>query len=767
MAHRLLPAQHVYLLAGLTAAAGAAVVPAGCGSHGRDDARLLLEPASPSDCDPGGTRVAWGYDDDRDGVLDPSEIDDTLVVCNDEATPLSMAGGAQGGRGGAGGSTSSAPTTGEELGMGPSTAGGPAGSGPRELADGGSARNDNNNAGGTSEGTRGVGGISGLWSAGRVRTGSVPSAGGAARTTSSLRPLLLEPTPVDPGSECALGGTRFRVGLDRDLDGQLATEEVTDEAVVCITAALPTGVALDLTSDTLANRSAYIPPQCYTKTVDDSGKVHNPCYACHTLSPVPNYARDADLQLEYSFATPARNNPWLNLFIDRRVGVAAIGNDEILDYVRHDNYLDGEGRIRIARLLEQVPRGWDRNGDGEWNGYIPDCYFAFDGAGFDRAPDGEPTGWRAFAYAPFPGTFWPTNGSTDDVLIRLGPEYRQDETGNLDLEIYKLNLAIVEALVTRRDVPISPADETHLGVDLDHDGELDTATLVVFDWAPSEGRAMRWVGRARSLQERGQAPLAAGLFPFGTELLHSVRYLDVVDDAVAMARRMKELRYMRKSSWLSYSDLEQAAANEAKEKHDFPDRLRSVLGDVERGVSNGKGWWLQAFIEDARGDLRPQTYEELVACAGCHGGLGVTTDTVFSFPRKVPEDGWVHWTQRGLVGFPEPRRPSGAFEYTFYLQHNGAGDELRSNAEILDRFFDASGELLESEVEALHDDIGRLVLPSSERALLLDKAYRVIVEEQSFVRGRDATVTAQLNVHREVREVQLTGVEQPVSPADD
>ena len=37
---------------------------------------------------------------------------------------------------------------------------------------------------------------------------------------------------------------------------------------------------------------------------------------------------------------------------------------------------------------------------------------------------------------------------------------------------------------------------------------------------------------------------------------------------------------------------------------------------------------------------------------------------------------------------------------------------------------------------------------SPARALTLDKAYRAIVVEQSFVHGRDATVTPAVNVHR-------------------
>jgi hypothetical protein len=34
----------------------------------------------------------------------------------------------------------------------------------------------------------------------------------------------------------------------------------------------------------LANRFAYIPPQCYTMTRGEGGRASNPCYACHVRS---------------------------------------------------------------------------------------------------------------------------------------------------------------------------------------------------------------------------------------------------------------------------------------------------------------------------------------------------------------------------------------------------------------------------------------------------------------------------------------------------
>lgn len=530
--------------------------------------------------------------------------------------------------------------------------------------------------------------------------------------------------------------------------------------------ALP-AAALDLGDTVLGNPTAYIPPQCYTKTLDAGGQAHNPCQTCHVRSRAPHYGNDQDLQTEYSFPGPALTNPWTNLFVDRSAAVAAVAPEEILSYVRQDNYRDAEGRVILAERLDPPPADWDVNGDGRWNGYVPDAGFAFDDEGFDHTPDGAMTGWRAFAYQPLPGTFWPTNGSTDDVLIRLPAAYREATDGTPDRAIYKLNLATVEALIKRADVAIERTDEAALGVDLDRDGKLGTATRIAFHWAPKEGRDMAWLGLAGSLP-RSQTPLAAGLYPLGTEFLHSVRYLDPTGDGIAMAPRIKELRYMRKTRWLSYFDRMDGALAEAKERHDFPDRIALFFGDAEAGITNGTGWRLQGFIEDAAGDLRPQSFEETVFCMGCHGGVGATGDDTFAFPRKLGADqfqgGWYHWTQSGLYGVPDLLRADGRGEYAHYLRSNGAGDEFRGNAELINAWLDAQGELTPEAAQGFAHDIGQLLYPSKERALDLNAAYREIVREQSFVKGRDATIVPQTNVWRAVEQGQPTGIDVPETP---
>lgn len=518
----------------------------------------------------------------------------------------------------------------------------------------------------------------------------------------------------------------------------------------------------------LVNPAAYIPSQCYTKTEDTQGKVHNPCYSCHIPSTTPNYLDDGDLQLAYSFPEPALENRWSNLFKDRSEQFARISDDAILTYVRQDNYLNADGSIRIAERLGKVPAAWDADNNGQWDGYVPDLYMQFDQEGFDHDLTGAYTGWRAFAYYPFLGTFWPTNGSTDDVLIRLSAPFREKESGAFDIVVYKTNLAIVEAMITRRDVAIEATDEQAMGVDLDKDGSLGEAVLVKYDWAPKEGRDMSYVGRARLLQSEGVLHLAAGLFPEGTEFIHSVRYIDVDDQGgIRLAKRMKELRYAIKRTWYTYSDLDSMASSEVREADMFPERLRQITGSAEVGLSNGQGWTYQSFIEDAQGDLRPQTYEENVFCIGCHSGVGATTDGNFSFARKLGEDtpqrGWYHWTQHGMEGLDEPVRSDGNPEYAYYLEQNGAGDELRENDEVQAKFFDTSGNLKPEALEQLRQDITYLLYPSKERAIALNKAYKVIVEEQSFIYGRDATVKPATNVHRSVEDGQPTGVITPVA----
>ncbi|WP_457603299.1 hypothetical protein [Nitratifractor sp.] len=519
----------------------------------------------------------------------------------------------------------------------------------------------------------------------------------------------------------------------------------------------------DIRSKTLHHPSAMIPEMCYTRTQDPSGKAHNPCYACHTRGIAPNDIHDEVLQASYDFPAPALRNPYRNDFLDFRPAIAAIDDRTIRNYVNQSNYFDANGSIILARKLRNLPPEWDGNGDGRWEGYIPDCYYRFDKQGLDRRPDGSYTGWTAFAYMPFLGTFWPANGSTDDVLIRL-PGYfaRRVGDGEFNATVYRTNLAILQALIQRRDVPIEPTDEQSLGVDLDKDGRLGVARKIRYDWAPLRGHTMSYVGEAARLLQKGKVHLAAGLYPVGTEFLHSVRYIrSDRPGQIALAPRMKELRYARKRFWLNYAVLHNKTQKERMEADFSPDRLETFDGDLEHGLVTGTGWVYQGFIEDRFGALRPQSYEETLYCMGCHAGIGATTDTTFAFPRKLDgyRHGWYHWSQKDLRQTPERRYHDGTWELTQYLKLNHSGDEFRENDEVLRRFFDADGMLNKAEIEALHRDVTRLLYPSHRRAVMLNKAYRALVQTQRFYDGRSGHAAPLKHIWRELNASQPTGNE--------
>lgn len=524
-----------------------------------------------------------------------------------------------------------------------------------------------------------------------------------------------------------------------------------------------------LLNNTIQNSAAsYIPAQCYTKTQGHNQRIHNPCFSCHTQPVAPNYIEDADFQRLYDFRDTTRKNPYLNLFKDRTQAMHAISDEKMIQYIRQSNYFAENNQLLLAEKLKNLPKEWDVNQDGKWSGYLPDVYFNFDNEGFDIDPQGKETGWRAFAYAPFLGTFWPTNGSTDDVLIRLAKVFRQDNNGDPNREIYRINLAIVESLIKRKHIQIAAVNENQYQVDLNRNGTLDTATQITFQWSPKQKHFMSYVGQAKQLYDKGKLPLAAGLYPLGTEFIHSVRYIDFDENNdVILAKRFKELRYGKKLNWNTYAQLRNADMDELKEADDFPDRLRQIQGNSETGLWNGKGWLYQGFIEDQQGALRPQSYEESLSCVGCHSGLGVTTDSSFAFERKLNfshfQQGWYHWDQKSLKNTPEPRWSDGTYEYAKYLLENQSGNEFRTNTEIQNKFFDKQGKLIPSEAHKVRDNISYLLWPSKERAMQLNKAYQLIVKEQSYIYGRDVHIKPLDEVvWKAIPENETTGIQKVV-----
>jgi hypothetical protein len=591
------------------------------------------------------------------------------------------------------------------------------------------------------------------------------------RKTTGILPIVLV---VDLLFGCSGSTSESMTAAENDQQSN-STEDVDQTlAQNPVASDISFGTLTPITSDRSENPVAYIPPQCYTdpvpNTISDPGSdsiVKNPCYVCHTDSKRPNYLNDTDVQENYNFPDSGLVNHWNNLQKDRSAQVAAISDQSITGYVREDNYLASNGGIILAAKLSSPPPEWDRNNNGLWDGYIPDSYFSFDESGFDVAPNGEYTGWRVFAYYPFPGTFMPTNGSTDDVMIRLPAVFREFNPGEFDKETYKINLAIVESLLKEQDISITAADENRYGVDLNKDGVLAVADKISYDWAPLEHRYMSYVGQAKILLEEGQIHLAARLFPEGTEFLHSVRYLDVSDGKVTMAPRMKELRYSRKNSWRNYDQLRTIVDKEIKERHDFPARTKTVTGDMEAGLNIPQGWTYQGFIEDDTGQLRPQTHEETYFCTGCHGYIGASNDTTLSFTRKFGpaafRAGWYHWLEKDITAVADPQREDGRGEYEYYLEHNPTGNEFRTNQQVYNKFFDANGQKIATAFEKLHNDISYLLMPDTDRALMLNKAYKVVVDEQSFKFGRDAHIAPLYNIHEQVESGQQTGIKEILS----
>ena len=337
---------------------------------------------------------------------------------------------------------------------------------------------------------------------------------------------------------------------------------------------------------TVYNREAIVLPQCYTRTVG----IHNPCYVCHQneIKGRENVMNDGDLQSAYSFSDLGMRNHWKNLFEDRTNRVAKISDAEIVEYTRQDNYSE------LAPRLEQ----------DKFKGWIPDLKNlqlgpnAFDEQGF--AKDGSH--WVAFNYKPFPSTFWPTNGSTDDVMIRLPEIYRTDKQGKYSHDIYRANLAILEANIKgMKEIGCLPIDEKIIGKDLDGDGAFSIVQrLLAVD---------AYVGAADNEY------VDTHLYPEHTEFLHTVRYVGISDNnEITVSTRMKEVRYMRK--WQFYGKEFYARKYQLESFEKEAGNLPGYHYLGQKGLDNGIGWAIQGFIEDRKGRLRANTYEEKLILYG-------------------------------------------------------------------------------------------------------------------------------------------------------
>ncbi len=473
------------------------------------------------------------------------------------------------------------------------------------------------------------------------------------------------------------------------------------------------------------NAESVIPPQCYTKTQG----TNNPCYTCHqsyTNSPDrPNTMNDGYLQGEYQFSDLGTKNHWKNLFIDRSQLIEQISDKEIKQWISQDNYAD---------FVESFSS--NKNWQGEVTAIKNLAYpnKAFDDKGL--AKDGSH--WVAFNYKPFPSTFWPTNGSTGDAMIRLPKAFRE-KSGKFSVDVYFANLALVEMTMKGvQSISTIPVSEHAIGADIDGNSQLTSNVNQI-------NLRTHYLGDAKNIA------LNNLLYPENTEFLHTVRYIGVNDDGtIYNAQRMKEVRYMKKHSFKNKAELASEYYLEAKEKHFENLPQVHLLGD--KGVNSNMGWTLNAYIENAKGELRHQNSQELAFCAGCHKTIGSTLDQTFSFPRKVEgSEGWGYINLAKQQDAPNLGEEQG--EILTYFQRVGGGDEFRQNKEMLQRWFNQDGTVNSQKVSSAQS-VYELITPSSERALKLNKAYLSIVREQSYIFGRDANLTSATNVLQHVDESQ-------------
>ena len=387
------------------------------------------------------------------------------------------------------------------------------------------------------------------------------------------------------------------------------------------------------------NEDPGIPPQCWIET---GYGTQNACQYCHTdyLASVAHgnaYPIGED-QILYSFPTPGLNNIlWQNIIYPERL-YARLSEEGInipdLDdheYVRYDNWLPAYLKGR------QVNNGKWLNPDAPDSGFkiFPDLnpmhlfpydslsptsggsHGYIDSEGFVRDEAHDYTGWRAINFFPY-AIFTPLKGSVSGIYIRLpGPFMTSD--GIFSDRVYRDNLDLLE-----KNIKNIPHDQRY------------------------------YFGDA------GNIAVKKGFYPRGTEFAHPLHYTDLNADgekgtdingvaprgsetyefAGTRSKRVKEIRYMYKWEDVDLDDI--AAPDEDEDEEEEGDGYEQYAGHEGEGwVDNGAGWILAGFIENRRGDLRPQTTEELAQCVGCHGKTGNTVDAVWSFQRKLPAGkGW-------------------------------------------------------------------------------------------------------------------------------
>lgn len=486
------------------------------------------------------------------------------------------------------------------------------------------------------------------------------------------------------------------------------------------------------------NEDPSIPAQCWVET---GYGTQNACLYCHT-----DYLADkghgnafplGEDQILYSFPSPDLNKVlWRNTIFPQEIvarlkkeGIALPEKNDV-DYVRQDNWQPAWKKARAGSSTAWLNEKSDqfklfpalnpqhlfpyREKDPTRGGT---CGFV-DANGFVRDKNEAFTGWRAINFFPY-GIFTPLSGSVSGIYIRL-PKQFMTRNGSFSRKIYQKNLNLLELNIKNRSYK-----ETH------------------------------YYGDASGVK------ILSGFFPVGTEFAHPLHYVDLnadgqvgekIDGVVdnkgeifefpgTRARRIKEMRYMYKWKEVGLEDIDEEAHYE-----DF------VIGNEGQGwIDNNAGWLLAAFIENRDGNLRPQTTEEMMQCIGCHGKVGNTVDSVWSFQRKLPAaDGWREMDY-GAYDSNEPRRSHlpeyahantsmgelGFFYYTvvgadlYGVMPDEIAKELKAYAETNHKSLD-----LHNPIDAIfNDDLLKNMEAAKRRAHLLDrqKVMRAYVADLEYL----------------------------------
>jgi hypothetical protein len=388
------------------------------------------------------------------------------------------------------------------------------------------------------------------------------------------------------------------------------------------------------------NEEPEIPAQCWIET---SYGTQNACKYCHTdyLAEIKhgNNFPISDDQETFSFPSANLNRIlWQNIIyphkIEERLANEGIATSNLHDvaYVRDDNWQKaynaarGNGNtswintntkseslvlfpaLNPNHLFPCNPKNPTNYGA---NGYV-------DKYGFVKDEADKYTGWRAINFFPY-AIFTPLKGSVSGIYIRLSKEFMSSK-GIFNVEVYKQNLSLLEKNIKNQQC-----------------------------------EKKFYVGDASNIA------IHKGFYPVGTEFAHPLHYVDLLADGQVgkdvdgvmgdgtqvqfefpgtRSKRVKEIRYMYKWREVGLEDIGEDEEDEEGEGDD--EEFGEYIGKEGHGwIDNEAGWILAAYIENRKGELRPQTTEELAQCMGCHSKVGNTIDAVWSFQRKLPDhEGW-------------------------------------------------------------------------------------------------------------------------------